>query len=1124
MRPAIPSAIFTLLSASLSAQTPNAQITGLVTDPTGAAVPNVSVTVTDVDRSLDRTTLTNDAGAYRVLFLGSGNYRVRLSKDGFRPVVRTGVTLAVDQVARLDFTLELGTLAERVEVSAEAPLVDSETSSLGQVIDNKRIVELPINGRNIMSLVQLSAGVQPLSGINAGFAETGNFGASNLSINGGRGSLNALLLDGANNAAPEREENAVSPSIDAVEEFKVYTNGASAEFGRTSGGVISIVTKSGTNEFHGTLYEFLRNDKLDARDAFAANRGVLRYNQFGGTTGGPVLFPKLYNGKDRTFFFFSYEGYRNRFPANRIYSVPTPIQRAGDFSETRLANSTLLPIYDPESTRPDPAGGFLRDLFPANRIPASRFDRISRAIVDQRVPLPNRTPGNAVTNVQNFFQQVGRLIDNDQWMGRFDHNLTANHRLMYRLTYNRNIVAGERVWTATDDEFTRNYQQAVAAWTHTLSPSLIGDFRAGYVLTVITRFPQSSAADVQALGYSSVLPRLHLPEHIIADFTTIGGNQVVDGGLSTISASETLTKTIGNHTLKFGGEARAIRRNRFQFGGLNGTFNFNRDLTGNPQRPANTGYGVATFLLGAVNAGSITVGEKRHERGKYYAAFIQDDWRVHRRLTLNIGLRYDVETPPIDIFNQKSNFNLDRINPLTRVPGVLEYAGVEYGRSPVPVDFNNFGPRFGFAYTVDSASKTVIRSSYGVYFQPDFTTFESNQGWSASTPFSDPSIGPRTNFTLAAGPRAGSIIAPPGASLGPAGFLGQAVSTRLGTDRTPYVQQWNFGLQRALPGEWTVEAVYTGSKGTKLGQGGDNDDFNELHPQYLSLGLALQEQVPNPFFAAGAFGRTVPRSQLLLPFPAYRAVNLTAPHYGNSIYHGLQITVRRRFRNGFSVLSSFTGGKLIDDLRQGVSSGFTGLNQNVNGTQSFYNRRVERSISAGDVSRRLVVSFLYNLPFGKGNRWLSNGPASWILGGWQFAGTSTMANGVPLVIRGAQNFAADRPNSTGVSANLPASERSTARWFDTQAFSLPPLYTFGNVGRVLPDARGPGVFQLDASIHKFFNFTERVRMQLRGESFNVTNNVNLGMPNMNILSTAFGQIAGTQTPARIVQIGAKIIF
>ncbi len=453
------------------AQTPNAQVTGRVADASGAVMPEVQITLTDVNRRLEWKTATNSSGVYRFSFLGPGTYSLTLEKDGFRTLSRTGITLVVDQVVRLDFTLEVGAVTERVEVSAEASLVDSETSSLGQVIDNKRILEMPLNGRNVMSLVQLSAGVQPLSGINSGFSETGNFGGSNLAINGGRGSLNALLLDGANNAAPEREEYAVAPSVDAVEEFKVYTNGASAEFGRTAGGVISVVTKGGTNQPHGTLYEFLRNDKLDARDAFAARRGVLRYNQFGGTFGGPIVVPKLYNGKDRTFFFFSYEGYRNKFPANQLDTVPTPLQRSGDFSQTFLPNGRLIPIYDPETTRVNPNGaGFIRDLFAGNRIPSSRFDRVSVALMAERAPLPNQSPADPVTNVQNYFLQSGRSIDNDQWLGRFDHNLNQNHRLMYRLAYNRNIVGTERTWQANNDEFTRNYQQAVASETHTISP------------------------------------------------------------------------------------------------------------------------------------------------------------------------------------------------------------------------------------------------------------------------------------------------------------------------------------------------------------------------------------------------------------------------------------------------------------------------------------------------------------------------------------------------------------------------------------------------------------------------------------------------------------------------------
>ena len=415
-----------ILAATVYAQTPNAQITGRIGDPSGAAVPDVRVTVTDTDRRTERTSDSNETGTYRVPFLQPGNYEVRFEKQGLRPLVRSGISLVVDQVARLDVTLEVGAITQQVEVTAEAPQVDSETSSLGHVIDNKRINELPLNGRNVMSLVQLAAGVQPYSGINGAFADTGNFNESNLSINGGRGSLNALLFDGVNNAAQDGRI-AVSPSVDAVQEFKVYTNGASAEFGRTSGGVVSLITKSGTNALHGTLYEFLRNDGMDARDAFATTKGVLRYNQFGGTIGGPVVLPKIYKGKDRTFFFFSYEGWRDHFPANNLVSVPTAAQRAGDFSTTFQPNGRPLPIYDPETTVANPAGGFNRSPFPGNIIPTNRFDRIAVGLMN-RVPLPNQTPANAITNVQNYFEVNQNATDNDQFLGRFDHNLNQNQR------------------------------------------------------------------------------------------------------------------------------------------------------------------------------------------------------------------------------------------------------------------------------------------------------------------------------------------------------------------------------------------------------------------------------------------------------------------------------------------------------------------------------------------------------------------------------------------------------------------------------------------------------------------------------------------------------------------------
>lgn len=1104
----------------------NAQLTGVVRDSSDAGVPNARIVVTNTGTEISRRTSSNEQGSYVVPLLPPGNYRVTVQADGFKPLERRGLSLAVDQVVRLDFALQIGQMTESVNVTAETPRVDQETSSLGQVIDNKRIVEMPLNGRNVMSLIQLTAGVTPQAGINSGFADPAGFVTSNVAIGGGRGSMNQLLFDGANNAAPEREEIAVSPSVDAVAEFKVYTNGAPAEFGRTTGGAITMVSKSGTNQLHGTLYEFLRNDKLDARNTFAATRAPFRYNQYGGSAGAPVVIPKLYNGKNKTFWFFNYEGYRYITYTNSVLTVPTALQRAGNFSGTRLANGTLLGIFDPESTATNPAGaGFVRTPFPNNTIPASRFNRIPVQIL-QDVPLPNRTPANAVTNVNNYGEQRRRLQNNDQYIGRFDHNIGNNHRLTYRLAYNYNVIRPESQFgnylTAgeANDVFDRNYSQQVASWTYTISPSTFSELRAGYVRTLIVRDPPTSGADLDRLGYPAILPRVQFPSHSIADFTELGGGQTVEGGLHTISLHESVTKISGNHTLKFGGEVWTIRRNRFQFGGLSGAFNFNRDLTNNPQAPQTTGYGVATFLLGAVNAGSLTIGSKRHERGKYFAGFLQDDWHVGRKLTLNLGLRYDLETNAIDEYNERSNFNFFRVNPITNLPGVVEFAGKDYGRHPVPVDRNNLGPRFGFAYTLDEGGKTVVRGFYGIFYQGIFESFETNLGWSANTPFSNPSIGPRPNFYLTQGPSA--LVMPPGNSAGAASFLGLGAEGRMADDRVGYTQQWNLGVQRALAGGWVLEGIYAASKGTRIGVGALGIASNALDPQYLSLGFDLQTQVPNPLFDKGIFGRTVSRQQTLLPYPAYQGIARRMATFGSSIYHSLQLNARKSMSQGHTVQVAYTFGKGIDDTVASLSAGFAGYNTGITDYQTPYNRRAERSISTADVSQRLVVSYLWELPFGKGRHFAMSGPVDLVLGGWQLSGILTSQTGQPLAVRGANNNAANRPNSTGKSAKL--DDPTGARWFDTTQFTTPPLFTLGNVGRVLPDVRAPGLVQLDFGLQKYVALSERVRLQLRGEAFNATNRVNLGPPNTTFTAAAFGTINATATPARVMQIGAKVIF
>ncbi len=1127
MKPSL--AVCLLLAAvSLGAQSSSSTISGIVRDASGAAVAGAEVAVTNKATQLVRKVSSGASGEYVAPLLDIGSYEVSVTKPGFKTFVQSNLSLALNQVARLDITLEVGGVSEKIEISAQNTSLDTETSSVGQLVTNSQITQMPLNGRNVMSLLQLSAAVTPQGGINAGFNEGTGFLVSNVSIAGGRGSMNQILFDGANNAAATRQEIAVSPSVDAVAEVKVYTTGAPAEFGRTTGGAISMVSKSGTNEWHGTLYEFLRNDKLDARNAFALSRPPFRFNQFGGSIGGPLRIPKIYDGRNRSFVFFNYEGSRFVNYTNRLFTVPTNLQRQGDFSQTAIANGTILGVYDPASTIANPAGsGFVRTPFPGNRIPSSRFDRITAAIMND-VPLANTTPSSAVTQINNYFEQRRRQTSNDQYIGRLDHNFNPAHRLSYRMAYNYNAIRPESQFGnyltqgENNDIFDRNYSQQVASYTWLLSPRVFLDARAGYVRTLITRRPPTfGGQDMNRLNYPSILPRVIFPSHNVTDFVELGGGQVVDGGVHTITYNQAVTQIAGRHTLKYGGEIWRQRNNRFQQAGLSGTFNFTRALTQDPQRPQLTGYGVATFLLGAVNAGQLVTATKLYERAWYGAFFVQDDWRVHSRLTFNLGLRYDIETNPVDRFNQRSAFNFTRTNPITNLPGVLEFAGVNYDGSVVPTDKNNFGPRFGFAYTVDPSGRTVIRGSYGLFYQGIFETFESNLGWSATTPFNDPSIGPLPTFYMTQGPRA--IIQPPGNSQGAASFLGLGVLGRDPGDRVGYTQQWSFNIQRSLPGRWVVETGYVGTKANKLGNGAQGVNVNALDPQYLSLGFALQDQVPNPYQRFGAFGATIPRSQTLLPYPTYQGVTRRAPAFGNSIYHALQINARKAMSWGLTAQLSYAFGKTIDDTVPSLSAGFAGFNTGDPGYQNFYDRRAERSISPTDVSQRFVGNWLYSLPFGSGQKFAMRGPLDWVLGGWQITGILTVQTGQPLVVRGASNNAANRPNSTGKSAYLEPEQRSTARWFDTTAFSGPPLFTYGNLGRVLPDVRTPGLMQLDAGLQKFFRVNEGVQIQLRGEAFNATNRTNLGAPDVGFLSTGFGSI-NSAGQSRVMQVGAKLTF
>ena len=1076
------SRLFTLLlvlAAAAHAQVSTATLTGIVTDQSQASLPNVTLRLTGEETGVTTTVQSNAQGEYTFPLLTPGRYRLVTEAAGFQSSTRTGIVLELGRVTRLDITLALGQVNESVNVTGTAPLLESESSTVGQFIENKSIVDMPLNGRRVGQLMAMMG--------HAVFI-TGDVIRPRYAIAGSRSDSQQWLIDGVNasNIALEVSQALFNPPVEAVQEIRVQQSAYSAEFGNSAAGVIAMTTRSGTNDFHGLAYEYFRNDKLDAKNFFALSKPSLRWNVFGGALGGPVV-------RNKTFFFAHVEFQKQRVGNVRTFTVPTAGQVRGDFSQTRTAAGAIIPIFDPFSNHANPANASqtIRDQFPNNVIPQNRLDPVGASIA-ALFPAPNRAAANAA-GASNWSGNNTNALDITTATAKVDHHFSDRDRFSFRYiihdfpTFNTAAFAT----SAADPNANSSDRRAFSYLfneLHNFSPTIINDFRFNWQPR---RFHNASEGLGEGwpskLGLKGVDDRA-FPRVNVAGFTSLGNttHDRIQIPIHDTHLVDAVSIFRGAHSHRFGGEVRLARNvdNFYQL--VSGQLGFAVQGTAQPGIN-NTGSAFASLLLGFVSSGDIRATDELDRRSKYVALFWQDDWKATRNLTLNIGLRWEAHTPRFDVRDRINGFDATKINPVSGTPGIVTFANRDgYSRSLYNGDYNNFMPRFGFAWRPFGLSHTVVRSGYGIFFGPPLPgSNNTSAGFEVSGSFTSPDNGLTAPFLLRNGfPDTKRATLGPGFGAVPVGqavtFAPEfnAVDRRIG-----YSQQWNLTVQHEIGWLTVLELSYVGNVGHKLP--GPSTNINQVPPALMGAGNA----------------------QVRRPFPQFGNVTSNTPFWGNSSYHGLNVKLEKRFSGGLNFLLSYTVAKFIDDVTSGQELGTVG-----GGIQNIYDRRAEKSLSGNDVRNRLAFSESYELPWGKGRRWLTGGPLSQVLGGWGLATILTLQDGSPdgFVTQNNSTNAFGGAQRVNVlrDPSLPKSARSIGRYFDATAVAAPPQFTFGNAGRAL--ITGPGIANFDIALLKNHRFGERYNIQFRLESFNAFNRVNLEDPGRSLGAANFGVISDSR--------------
>ncbi len=1143
-----------------------ALLRGTVKDSSGAVIPGVTVTMTNVATGVSEKRPTDQAGRFLFADLKAATYTASVGATGFKTLIQENILLRVGQQSDLDFKLEVGEISQRVEVTAESPLLNTVSGALGTEVSGQYMINMPLEGRDYSPLVFLAPGTTEVANAGQGI----QLGGTAFSSNGQRYATTEFRLDGGLETNPEGGEGGTTnlqykPVVEAIQEFKLQNNSFSAEYGSNGGTIVSMVMKSGTNQFHGSGYWFFRRPDLDANNFFsnAAGQPIGPYDidQWGGTVGGPIK-------KNKTFFFFDYEKDRNTSPGTTTSSVPTALQKQGNFSQTFNPDGSLDVIYNPFAQSCTAGQVCTRQAFPGNIIPATMFDSIGKNLINL-YPAAN-TAGEPVTGLENFTASYIYPSPAYQLDIKIDHNFSDSNRFFARYSRAINTSHTPDDFYAPQISYYRTNEGAVSD-TWTISPKTLWTNRLN-LHRFYNSFGVTPTVTPASLGFSKALydnPWYETP-NTLPDISVLGYQGLVTDACCTTSLetdtqwsfSSIVDKVVGSHELRFGGERRIFLNNYFQPSDTNGGFEFNPAQTMQSNVAPNSlqGNGLASMLLGAFDGNSgmgelPSVANKSNET----SFFIQDNWRVTSRLTLNLGLRYEFSTPYEERYNREQ-FSCFTCDSGVNIPGFGEIHGTTIlaSNSQRHADpaYHNVGPRVGFAYRLDS--KTVMRAGAGIYYGMNFATNWQYGGsaWQYQLNFIPTLNNYVTRYASLENPFPGGFVEPEEGKYGPLTLWGEGNGNHTSNTFTNgQVYQWNYGFQRELPGQWLIDVNYSASHSVHLPWNYSTENRNIIstanRETYGTPGLSLN--VPNPFqylfvqvpgHPAPVINdpnsiynfATVPQIDLLRPYPQFPGSFSGFPLFvANSDYQSLQVRFEKRLAYGLSVTGNYTFSKFMDYSDAGGNAwignlGFAGAPQDLN------NLRAEKSVSANDVPSRLAFAAIYELPVGRGRTLGSNMNRilNGFIGGWQVNSFVTFQSGNPLVfLTAAQTLAdtggegAQRPNINGKAcsgASIMSVVNGAANYFNVANFSQPADQTPGDIGRYINDCRGQGISNADLGLSKKVQFRESMFLEVRGEFFNAFNNPRFGLPNTTYGSPGFGVVSSQYNSPRHGQLGFRFVF